>query len=333
MNSSYVKTDEEQRRWSPRHVYEQPLRYGEPAVGLGATEAQYCPDGYPQHPNQQSYDLRLYDRASYEIRYQQQPGLTWSDPSLDVQALDLESVRSARSSSAWTFPHATAPPSVGFSVPHYPQSMPLQGASFLSTQPLGYFDISPSSQYSNALTPFIDVDLGSKLNDAELVRSPSTVEERVFTPPMGPGIDGTMPRQQSPRFVGDEYAASWVRGSGVERVGWCGFCPTWHRLKDSAYWYHVCDLRPPLQNLTHQESQMHYSHGISCVTGKPFKGTHVKSCITLSTDVPLEPKDWRHKHGITAYEALCGGCDKWVYIGRPERWRTPYFRHGKFGKC
>lgn len=43
-------------------------------------------------------------------------------------------------------------------------------------------------------------------------------------------------QQQQPRFEGDLYAALWVRGEGVSREGWCGFCSTWHRLKDSAYW-------------------------------------------------------------------------------------------------
>ena len=42
--------------------------------------------------------------------------------------------------------------------------------------------------------------------------------------------------QQSVRFKGDLYTATWVRGDGAEREGWCGYCSSWHRLKDSAYW-------------------------------------------------------------------------------------------------
>lgn len=44
--------------------------------------------------------------------------------------------------------------------------------------------------------------------------------------------------QQDPRFDGDLYTASWVRGEGAERAGWCGYCSSWLKLKDSAYW--VC---------------------------------------------------------------------------------------------
>lgn len=42
---------------------------------------------------------------------------------------------------------------------------------------------------------------------------------------------------QSPRFEGDLYTAPFIKGEGVERAGWCGFCSSWHKLKDSAYWY------------------------------------------------------------------------------------------------
>ena len=59
---------------------------------------------------------------------------------------------------------------------------------------------------------------------------------------------------QHPRFDGDLYTAEWIRGEGSDRAGWCGFCSSWHRMKDSAFWYH-----------------MHYSHGISYTTGK-FSG-------------------------------------------------------------
>ncbi|KAI5370113.1 Putative transcription regulator Rua1 [Septoria linicola] len=106
--------------------------------------------------------------------------------------------------------------------------------------------------------------------------------------------DEPTPRRQTPRFAGDEYTARWVRGEGVNRAGWCGMCSSWHRLKDSAYWYH-----------------MHYSHGISCATGKPFRA----------------PLGRRSAQGAVGFEAQCGCCNQWVYIGRLERFHTPYFRH------
>ncbi|CAK1355291.1 unnamed protein product [Cercospora beticola] len=60
------------------------------------------------------------------------------------------------------------------------------------------------------------------------------------TEPTCPGpLAELMPRRQSPRFAGDEYTARWVRGYGTDRAGWCGFCSSWHKLKDSAYWYHM----------------------------------------------------------------------------------------------
>lgn len=46
------------------------------------------------------------------------------------------------------------------------------------------------------------------------------------------------------------------------------------------------------------------------------------------TGKPFElPAAWRSAQGSIGYEALCGGCNQWVAVGRAERWRTPYFRH------
>ena len=43
-------------------------------------------------------------------------------------------------------------------------------------------------------------------------------------------------QKRSPRFNGDLYTPLWIRGEGVNRAAFCGFCDSWHRLKDSAYW-------------------------------------------------------------------------------------------------
>ena len=51
-------------------------------------------------------------------------------------------------------------------------------------------------------------------------------------PPYMPGL-----QKQTPRFEGDLYTAPFIKGEGVERAGWCGFCCSWHKLKDSAFWY------------------------------------------------------------------------------------------------
>ncbi|CAK4033843.1 Hypothetical predicted protein [Lecanosticta acicola] len=113
-------------------------------------------------------------------------------------------------------------------------------------------------------------------------------------PPLTDYGNGLMPRRRTRRSDDDEYTASWIRGDGNDRAGWCGICRSWHKLKNSAYWYH-----------------MHYFHGISCVTGKPF-------------DKPLS---WRQAQGSTGWEALCGGCNQWVSVGRADRATTPYYRH------
>lgn len=46
-------------------------------------------------------------------------------------------------------------------------------------------------------------------------------------PPMTTSSGESRPRRQSPRFSGDEYTATWVRGEGIDRAGWCGLCSSW----------------------------------------------------------------------------------------------------------
>lgn len=56
-------------------------------------------------------------------------------------------------------------------------------------------------------------------------------------PPTLHAPDGQPLQKLTPRFEGDLYQALWIRGEGAFREGWCGHCPSWHKLKDSAYWY------------------------------------------------------------------------------------------------
>jgi len=42
-------------------------------------------------------------------------------------------------------------------------------------------------------------------------------------------------KRQKPKSDLVLYTPLWVRGEGAERAGWCGFCPSWHRLKDSTF--------------------------------------------------------------------------------------------------
>ena len=109
------------------------------------------------------------------------------------------------------------------------------------------------------------------------------------------GDSGQPVHKQHPRFKSDLYRTLFIRGEGGERAGWCGFCSSWHRLKDSAYWYHL-----------------HYSHGVSCATGQPLP----------------TPQQIREGAAGGSWEALCGDCNTWVPIGKPSaRARTTYFRH------
>ena len=124
------------------------------------------------------------------------------------------------------------------------------------------------------------------------------------TPRTNPPIQSSMianVQRRNPRFEGDLYTALWVRGEGIERAGWCGFCSSWHKMKDSAYWYHL-----------------HYTHGIAYATGKPIDG-------------PRETQ-WVDFFG---WNVMCGGCHKWLSIGVGDKARTCYFRHAHkcFGKA
>ncbi|KAF2207463.1 hypothetical protein CERZMDRAFT_119045 [Cercospora zeae-maydis SCOH1-5] len=98
----------------------------------------------------------------------------------------------------------------------------------------------------------------------------SDSRERVSEPPYPGSPAEPVPRRQSPRFVGDEYTARWVRGNGTDRAGWCRLCSSWHKLKDSAYWYH-----------------MHYSPVGLCRTPGPLADTVLPACVQMPDEEPL----------------------------------------------
>jgi hypothetical protein len=106
------------------------------------------------------------------------------------------------------------------------------------------------------------------------------------------------PRPQPPRFAGDLYTPTYVRGDGPTRAGWCASCSSWLTLKDSAYWYH-----------------MHFAHGISCATGS-YLPIPVRTRATAGA-----------ARGVGDAEALCGGCGRWVLVVSGEKGRTAWWRH------
>lgn len=247
MNSPYVGTDEEQRRWLSTVAFDQPLDYTDPAGESCHSATGYYPGGYPRYiSNPELHDLGQYDYFGDGVQSHSQSALAWSNsiPSFDSISSHVGSGYNTSSSSTWPLPHASFRSTVAFPPPedYDPEYVPLQAYPVLpphTGQPTERTNGSITTPNSDAPNPFGISDSDLAACNVEPASSLRMLEEQRMDPPLVPDADGTMPRQQSPRFVGDEYTASWICGSGVERVGWCGFCPTWHRLKDSAYWYHV----------------------------------------------------------------------------------------------
>lgn len=50
-----------------------------------------------------------------------------------------------------------------------------------------------------------------------------------------PSAERASLHKQDARWESDLYTARWIRGDGTDRAGWCAFCSTWYKLKDSAY--------------------------------------------------------------------------------------------------
>lgn len=243
MNSSYVETDEEQRRWLSTFAYDHAATFGTSIVGFGHLETQNRLVGCLEYPSAHIDGSHPHANVAPETYHQ----LTLTNPWLETKPHQLGAEYIGCSTPAWMPSQADSPPTVAFPVSCEYQHTSQQGYSFQDLQaplPVGYVTSSSTCQdNSGPLLRFNGADLQQPSNNLEPAQSPHIIEQRRFDPPLVPCVDGAMPRQQLPRFVGDEYAASWIRGTGVERVGWCGFCPTWHRLKDSAYWYHVCKLQ------------------------------------------------------------------------------------------
>lgn len=137
-----------------------------------------------------------------------------------------------------------------------------------------------------------------------LTSHPPDLFQCTLRAPRPPAVDDTAvagplhPRKQSTRFEQDLYTPSWVRGHGNSRSGWCGYCTSWHTLKDSAYWYH-----------------MHFAHGVSCATGARLPGP----CRFRAT--------MGAARGVGDWEALCGECGRWVLVVAGEKGKTAWFRH------
>ncbi|KAM0683586.1 hypothetical protein MDAP_001156 [Mitosporidium daphniae] len=100
--------------------------------------------------------------------------------------------------------------------------------------------------------------------------------------------------KKTPRFSGDLYKPSFVRGSGSEREGRCELCspPVWLNLKRSTYWYH-----------------MNFTHGISSKTGRPYPDPLYVKASPLHCGAEPEKKQ--------VLEAFCRNCRGWISITIP----------------
>lgn len=114
------------------------------------------------------------------------------------------------------------------------------GADRMSSMPQ---QVQQSGQFTNHDSPTMNTATPST-PDSPLDTLSDTIMASISSrshsePAESDDPDEPTPRRQTPRFAGDEYTARWVRGEGINRAGWCGMCSSWHRLKDSAYWYHM----------------------------------------------------------------------------------------------
>lgn len=148
--------------------------------------------------------------------------------------------------------------------------------------PQGHHDID---HYSDLASP---PDLLEPLKDSPLQPPPED---------MFPSDPTMIPREQEPRFEGDLYTPTWIRGEGNKREGWCGICKPgrWLVLKNSGYWY-----------------DKSFTHGISATTGQAFS----------------PPKRTRRSQGnANIWEGLCENCDSWVGLVSSKKRGTTWFRH------
>lgn len=106
--------------------------------------------------------------------------------------------------------------------------------------------VDPHRSFSLSDAPRDKSESGASIPSVGLFQAPLTSRNDPLASPGEPKC-----QRQQPRFEHDLYTAQWIRGQGTERAGWCGFCSSFHKMKDSAFWYH-----------------MHYSHGKSLLPGR-----------------------------------------------------------------
>ncbi|KAM5441180.1 hypothetical protein MferCBS31731_003607 [Microsporum ferrugineum] len=168
--------------------------------------------------------------------------------------------------------------------------------------------VTPSPRTKKTVSRIVPGDKESRDRDdidhySDLLNPPDLLEplrdNQTRPPPedMFPSDPTMVPREQEPRFEGDMYTPTWVRGQGNRREGWCGICKPgrWLILKNSAYWY-----------------DKSFTHGISATTGQAFS----------------PPKQTRRSEGnANIWEGLCENCDSWIGLVSSKKRGTTWFRH------
>ncbi|KAI9187883.1 hypothetical protein H9P43_002274 [Blastocladiella emersonii ATCC 22665] len=137
--------------------------------------------------------------------------------------------------------------------------------------------------------------------------------------------DGTV-REQPLRFPDDMYTPRYVRFAGAAKEGRCDHCPTprWLQLKNSAFWYHT-----------------QFFHGISSVSGQPFRDPVERRRVHLPPPPPAPPKDGKESKPArastaasrTVEEGRCHQCNEWVQLSSSKRrcGAVAWYRHAH--KC
>lgn len=235
MDSSYVEIDQEQQQWLSNLSFDQIA--GRPGIAH-EVDFHLTRAGHVEHGVYETFaDTPVHDNIGQWAQNQYQPARSWSnDDAFQFTGYQVGAGGYASAPSAMMFLCSDS---------YLDADIPMQTHSTQPSHSTWFTDCTSGDTLQSdviARVPSISPNPRLSANSFELTVHSSNLEAKRIDPPMVLSIDGAMPRPQNPRFVGDEYAAAWVRGSGVERSGWCGLCPTWHKLKDSQYWYHVCKV-------------------------------------------------------------------------------------------
>lgn len=96
----------------------------------------------------------------------------------------------------------------------------------------------------------------------------------------------------------DLYTPSFVRGTGIDREGYCSVCSPgrWLKIKNSEYWYDKL-----------------FRHGISSATGRAFEAP---SAVRNVPAPHMQPQKARQKPVVCTRKGRCASCGLWLPLGK-----------------